>query len=222
MIHENATSARLMVPGVLGCLIKADQRGIKTYGEGDKHHALLRGALSMFDLAGGWEIDVIVPNWPAQIHITIRRYGSVVIGVAYERGHAVAKNAQKMMRRAAKHLAKSLGPLHRPEGGGCSTVGDVPELGAASSARTSATAAEWNALHPVDTAVRYEPVKGGNVLETRTRSAAWELGGGHVVVLLEGLTGGKSIQHITAIPKATWNPGPDTHAPSQPQDGGGR
>lgn len=62
------------------------------------------------------------------------------------------------------------------------------------------TAASWNAAYPVGTAVRYwpfyPPVEGVPPLDTRTRSEAWSLGDGSVVVLIEGKSGGVHLSHI--------------------------
>jgi hypothetical protein len=59
------------------------------------------------------------------------------------------------------------------------------------------TAAQFNARYPVGTLVRYFPVKGQPQFEaTKTRSEAWELGGGQAVVALTGFSGGKSIDHL--------------------------
>lgn len=64
------------------------------------------------------------------------------------------------------------------------------------------TAAKWNETHPVGTPVTYFPVRGrfDNGRETKTRSEAWELGGGHPVVMVEGVSGGVSLEHLH-VPK---------------------
>jgi hypothetical protein len=68
-------------------------------------------------------------------------------------------------------------------------------------------AAHFGAQAPVGTPCRYYPVRpcrGDNFVETRIRSAPWILGDGCVVVAVEGLTGGKSIEHVVLLPpKAT-------------------
>lgn len=65
------------------------------------------------------------------------------------------------------------------------------------------TAESWNAEHPVGTAVRYypiyPPIEGVPPVETRTRSEAWVLGDGTVVVLVEGKSGGVHLSHIEVI-----------------------
>lgn len=65
------------------------------------------------------------------------------------------------------------------------------------------TAAFWNAAHPVGTLVRYfpvyPPIEGVPPVETRTRSEAWVLGDGSVVVLVEGKSGGVLLSHIEVI-----------------------
>ena len=54
----------------------------------------------------------------------------------------------------------------------------------------SVTAAEWNAAHPIGTAVTYWlGERDGDGLPARTRSEAWELGG-EIVVSVEGRPGG--------------------------------
>jgi hypothetical protein len=62
------------------------------------------------------------------------------------------------------------------------------------------TADEFNAKFPVGTAVRYWPVLPAvpsiPPRETKTRSAAWTLGDGHPVVMIEGLAGCVSILHL--------------------------
>lgn len=62
------------------------------------------------------------------------------------------------------------------------------------------TAVSWNAAYPVGTAVRYwpfyPPVEGVPPLDTTTRSEAWTLGDGSVVVLVEGKSGGVCLSHI--------------------------
>ncbi len=62
------------------------------------------------------------------------------------------------------------------------------------------TAETWNAAHPVGTPVRYWPVLPPNdcipPLDTTTRSEAWALGDGSVVVLIVGRTGGVHLPHI--------------------------
>jgi len=62
------------------------------------------------------------------------------------------------------------------------------------------TAESWNAAHPVGTAVRYwpiyPPIKGVSPVDTTTRSEAWALGDGSVVVLIEGKAGGVHLSHI--------------------------
>lgn len=56
------------------------------------------------------------------------------------------------------------------------------------------TAETWNATHAVGAKVRYWPV------ETNTRSEAWTLGDGSVVVMIVGRTGGVHLSHIEVLP----------------------
>ena len=62
------------------------------------------------------------------------------------------------------------------------------------------TAAQWNALHPVGTAVTaYPGVRGEDPLTTRTRSKAWTVGGHTPVVSVDGYAGGICLTHIDVI-----------------------
>lgn len=56
----------------------------------------------------------------------------------------------------------------------------------------------WNRAVPIGTRVLFENVRGsGQFEETVTQSEAWALGGGRVVVLLKGRTGGCAIDHLS-------------------------
>lgn len=58
-------------------------------------------------------------------------------------------------------------------------------------------AADFNDAVSVGTPVRYFPSEDdASYVDTKTRSKAWELGSGHVVVAVEGRAGGVSIQHL--------------------------
>jgi len=63
------------------------------------------------------------------------------------------------------------------------------------------TASDFNAKHPVGTPVmRYkiiDPLEEGN--PTKTRSAAWVMGGHSVMVMVEGVSGGVCIESVVAI-----------------------
>jgi hypothetical protein len=67
--------------------------------------------------------------------------------------------------------------------------------------REPTTAEEWNAAHPVGTAVRYwaiyPPKDGDGPIDTVTRSEAWALGDGTVVVLIKGKTGGVRVSNLS-------------------------
>jgi hypothetical protein len=68
------------------------------------------------------------------------------------------------------------------------------------------TAAEWNAKYPVGTSVAYFPVKGRmEHTDTKTRSEAWELGGGQAVVLVDDRAGGVAISHLLVNEKEKRN-----------------
>lgn len=59
------------------------------------------------------------------------------------------------------------------------------------------TAEAFTAKYPVGTACRYYPVAGDSTHDkTKTRSEAWTLGHGAVVVKIEGRTGGVDINHL--------------------------
>jgi hypothetical protein len=61
------------------------------------------------------------------------------------------------------------------------------------------SAKEFNVTHPIGTKVYYEPVLGhGHAHATATRSEAWEVCGS-VIVMVNGVTGGVSIKHLTLI-----------------------
>jgi len=59
---------------------------------------------------------------------------------------------------------------------------------------------EFNAIHPIGTPVLYYPIAHTpEYVETVTRSEAWTLESGHVVVKIKGFAGGVSIDHILKI-----------------------
>lgn len=66
--------------------------------------------------------------------------------------------------------------------------------------RPAHTAESWNAQYPVGTAVRYwpvyPPVNGEPPVDTKTRSEAWTLRDGSVVVLIDGRRGGVHLSHV--------------------------
>lgn len=57
------------------------------------------------------------------------------------------------------------------------------------------TAAEWNAQHKPGIGVLVT-LDTGKLWHTKTRSEAWELGGGQPVIMLVGRTGGYSLERI--------------------------
>ena len=69
------------------------------------------------------------------------------------------------------------------------------------------SAEEFNARYPVGTAVTFYPLRDnrgtlkGEPRASRTRSAAWTLGGGEPVVLIEGKAGGVSLAHLVMAPE---------------------
>lgn len=55
----------------------------------------------------------------------------------------------------------------------------------------------WNDTYAIGTPCRYYPIAGdSNHIKTKTRSEAWALGHGAVVVKIEGRTGGVDINHL--------------------------
>lgn len=62
------------------------------------------------------------------------------------------------------------------------------------------TADSWNAAYPVGTKVRYwpvyPPIDSIQPVDTTTRSEAWALGDGTVVVSIAGKSGGVALSHI--------------------------
>lgn len=69
------------------------------------------------------------------------------------------------------------------------------------------TAAEFNARYPVGTPVLRYPIitpRAGTPIVTRTRSEAWTLGHGAVVVSVKGLTGGQSLDALVVITEAEY------------------
>lgn len=59
---------------------------------------------------------------------------------------------------------------------------------------------EWNQKYPIGTKVRYFPIREGQEFkDTKTRSEAWELGHGALVVMIEGKSGGVSLDHLIIL-----------------------
>lgn len=62
------------------------------------------------------------------------------------------------------------------------------------------TAESWNATYSIGTTIRYwpvyPPIESILPVDTVTRSEAWTLGDGSVVVLIEGKSGGIHLSHI--------------------------
>ncbi|MDO3380429.1 hypothetical protein [Geoalkalibacter halelectricus] len=62
------------------------------------------------------------------------------------------------------------------------------------------TAELFNERYPVGTRVRFYPTKGqDDFIETRTRSKAWPLAGGHPVVKLDGRRAGVSVKMLEVV-----------------------
>lgn len=57
---------------------------------------------------------------------------------------------------------------------------------------------EWNEKYPPGTPVGVVE-DDGSITLTRTRSAAWALGGGHLVVSLNDRAGGYSLERVTPL-----------------------
>ena len=78
------------------------------------------------------------------------------------------------------------------------------------------TDTEWNSMYPVGILVRYFPIKGvlSEFEDILTRSEAFPLGSGDVVIQLAGKSGSFSIDHITPLDQPTHrreNHEPDRH-----------
>lgn len=59
----------------------------------------------------------------------------------------------------------------------------------------------FNLRYPVGQPFRYYPIADeARFIETRTRSQAWTLGHGEVIVLIEGRTGGVLVEHLEEVP----------------------
>lgn len=65
------------------------------------------------------------------------------------------------------------------------------------------TADSWNSAHPIGTAVRYwpvyPPIESVPPIDTTTRTTAWTLGDGSVVVSIVGKSGGVHLSHVEVI-----------------------
>ena len=65
------------------------------------------------------------------------------------------------------------------------------------------TAISWNAAHPVGTCVRYwpiyPPIESVPHTDTVTRSEAWTIGDGTVVVCVDGRSGGVALSHVEVL-----------------------
>lgn len=66
------------------------------------------------------------------------------------------------------------------------------------------TAETWNETYPVGTRVRYwpiyPPIDSVSAVDTVTRTEAWTLGDGSVVVSIAGKSGGVHLSHIEVLP----------------------
>jgi hypothetical protein len=66
------------------------------------------------------------------------------------------------------------------------------------------TATSWNEANPVGTRVRYwpiyPPIDSAPPIDTMTRSEAWTLGDGSVVVSIVGKSGGVALTHVEVLP----------------------
>jgi hypothetical protein len=60
------------------------------------------------------------------------------------------------------------------------------------------TATEWNARHKPGIGVLVK-LDSGKLWHTKTRSKAWELGGGQPVVMLKGRSGGYDLNRVTPM-----------------------
>ena len=61
-------------------------------------------------------------------------------------------------------------------------------------------ARRFNETYPIGSKFEFQPTKCIDEKETvTTRSHAWQLGHGEVVVMVEGRSGGVSVEHLTPI-----------------------
>lgn len=61
-------------------------------------------------------------------------------------------------------------------------------------------AARFTERHPIGTPVRYWPgLRKGEGRASTIRSRAWVMGGGHVVVKVDGYPGGISLTHVEVV-----------------------
>ena len=62
---------------------------------------------------------------------------------------------------------------------------------------------QWNETYPIGTEVLYFPIMGHmhEVLRTKTRSEAWQLGDGTGKVKVDGRAGGVALHHVTPLPE---------------------
>lgn len=65
--------------------------------------------------------------------------------------------------------------------------------------RAPTNADRWNAAHYVGQVFFYFPVRGELPVQVRTRSEAWETHGGDVIVMVEGRSGGVSVEHLQPV-----------------------
>lgn len=68
----------------------------------------------------------------------------------------------------------------------------------ASASKQQQAVDDWNAKHPPGTQVNVR-MDNGSTRETKTRSEAWLLGGHTAVILMEGISGGYSLDRVTAV-----------------------
>ena len=59
--------------------------------------------------------------------------------------------------------------------------------------------AHWNANYPPGTPIKFRATGSAKWKPSRTRSQAWALGDGSPVVLIEGKTGGFSLDFVRAV-----------------------
>lgn len=57
---------------------------------------------------------------------------------------------------------------------------------------------DWNQQFPEGTPVKVRK-DDGSILETKTRSAAWLMGGHSAMVMVDGISGGYMLERVTAI-----------------------
>jgi hypothetical protein len=68
--------------------------------------------------------------------------------------------------------------------------------GSPSPAQQQRTVQEWNALYPIGTPVNVQR-DNGTITQSKTRSAAWLMGGHTAMIMVDGIAGGYMLSRVT-------------------------